>query len=68
MVTVVVAAETVPEFGVLLDFVGGSTITLMAIVLPLVFNLYLYAGHRKHSGKPAAADETWITMTEYTFL
>ncbi|VDD90142.1 unnamed protein product [Enterobius vermicularis] len=64
MVTVVVAAETVPEFGVLLDFVGGSTITLMAIVFPIVFNLYLYAGHRKHSGKPAAADETWITMTE----
>lgn len=64
MVAVVFVAETVPEFGVLLDLVGGSTITLMALIFPVIFNLYLHAGNKKHEGKLAASGENWITISE----
>uniref|UniRef100_A0A915CSL2 Amino acid transporter transmembrane domain-containing protein n=1 Tax=Ditylenchus dipsaci TaxID=166011 RepID=A0A915CSL2_9BILA len=64
MVAVVVVAETVPNFGVLLDLVGGSTITLMALVFPIIFNLYLVAGRRKHAGLVAAQNEEPITLKE----
>lgn len=61
---VVLAAETVPNFGVLLDLVGGSTITLMALVFPVLFNLFLQAGKRKHGGALAALDERPPTLRE----
>uniref|UniRef100_A0A0N5A7L2 Aa_trans domain-containing protein n=1 Tax=Syphacia muris TaxID=451379 RepID=A0A0N5A7L2_9BILA len=64
MVAVVLVAETIPEFGVLLDLVGGSTVTLMVLVFPILFNLYLQAGYKKYDGKVAASDEPWITMSE----
>uniref|UniRef100_A0A914ZEA2 Amino acid transporter transmembrane domain-containing protein n=1 Tax=Parascaris univalens TaxID=6257 RepID=A0A914ZEA2_PARUN len=64
MAAVVFVAETVPEFGVLLDLVGGSTITLMALIFPVIFNLFLHAGHKKHEGKLAASGENWITISE----
>jgi vesicular inhibitory amino acid transporter len=64
MCAVVLVAETVPNFGVLLDLVGGSTITLMALIFPVLFNLYLTAGHKKHGGAPADADEEPLTITE----
>ncbi|VDK44068.1 unnamed protein product [Anisakis simplex] len=64
MAAVIFVAETVPEFGVLLDLVGGSTITLMALIFPVIFNLFLHAGHKKHEGKLAASGENWITISE----
>lgn len=64
MVAVVIVAETVPNFGVLLDLVGGSTITLMALVFPIIFNLYLVAGRRKHGGVLAAQNEQPMTLKE----
>lgn len=64
MVAVVFVAETVPNFGVLLDLVGGSTITLMALVFPIVFNLYLSAGNKKHGGLVAAQNEEVVTLKE----
>ncbi|VDM39473.1 unnamed protein product [Toxocara canis] len=66
MVAVLFVAVTVPEFGVLLDLVGGSTITLMALIFPVIFNLFLHAGHKKHEGKLAASGENWITISEFT--
>lgn len=51
MVAVVFVAETVPRFGVVLDLVGGSTITLMTMILPGVFNLYLCVGREKAQGR-----------------
>lgn len=64
MIAVVITAETVPNFGVLLDLVGGSTITLMALVFPALFNLYLSAARKKYGGLLAAQDEKPITLAE----
>ncbi len=51
MAAVVFVAETVPHFGVVLDLVGGSTITLMTMIFPVIFNLYLTIGREKAGGK-----------------
>ncbi|KHJ88598.1 transmembrane amino acid transporter protein [Oesophagostomum dentatum] len=40
-------AESIPHFGVFLDLVGGSTITLMTMLLPSVFYLFLFASEKK---------------------
>ncbi len=44
---VVFMAETLPSFGVVLDLIGGSTVTLTSIVFPCLFYLYLAAGEKK---------------------
>ncbi|VDM57812.1 unnamed protein product [Angiostrongylus costaricensis] len=41
MLVVVFVAETVPNFGPLLDLFGGSTLTLTSVILPCLFYLYL---------------------------
>lgn len=64
MCAVVLVAETVPNFGVLLDLVGGSTITLMALIFPVLFNLYLGASYKKHNGSLAADSERTLTVRE----
>ncbi|CAD5222423.1 unnamed protein product [Bursaphelenchus xylophilus] len=64
MAFVVLVAETVPNFGVLLDLVGGSTITLMALVFPVVFNLFLSTGKAKHGGYIAAQEEDPPSLAE----
>lgn len=68
MAAVVLVAETVPNFGVLLDLVGGSTITLMALIFPVIFNFYAVAGNVKYNGTIAEKDEKPLTFTEYVFL
>ncbi|EYB93039.1 hypothetical protein Y032_0187g1132 [Ancylostoma ceylanicum] len=40
-------AESIPHFGVFLDLVGGSTITLMTMLMPSVFYLFLFASEKK---------------------
>jgi hypothetical protein len=64
MIFVVLVAETVPNFGVLLDLVGGSTITLMALVFPVIFNLFLTTSKKKHSDSVAAQDEKPPSLVE----
>uniref|UniRef100_A0A0N4ZIT5 Aa_trans domain-containing protein n=1 Tax=Parastrongyloides trichosuri TaxID=131310 RepID=A0A0N4ZIT5_PARTI len=64
MIAVVFVAETVPNFGVLLDLVGGSTITLMALIFPLIFNLFLSAANKKYGGKMASTEEKPLTIKE----
>ncbi|WKX89429.1 hypothetical protein Q1695_008803 [Nippostrongylus brasiliensis] len=44
---IIFTAESIPHFGVFLDLVGGSTITLMTMLLPSVFYLFLFASHKK---------------------
>lgn len=61
MISVVLVAESVPNFGVLLDLVGGSTVTLMALVLPIIFNLSLTTIRKKRENKE---DEGKITVRE----
>jgi len=64
MVAVVIVAETIPNFGVLLDLVGGSTITLMALVFPVIFNFFTVAGNTKYDGAPATKDEQPLSFME----
>jgi hypothetical protein len=68
MVAVVFVAETVPNFGVLLDLVGGSTITLMALVFPVIFNIYLTAAKRKFGEGLADSTEKPLSFSEYVVL
>ncbi len=65
MLAIVFVAETVPRFGILLDLVGGSTITLMTMIFPGVFNLFLIAGRKKANGKINTDDRA--TLVEYRF-
>uniref|UniRef100_A0A914UTC2 Amino acid transporter transmembrane domain-containing protein n=1 Tax=Plectus sambesii TaxID=2011161 RepID=A0A914UTC2_9BILA len=44
MVVVVFVGESIPRFGLVLNLVGGSTITLLTFVLPGLFYLFLRAG------------------------
>lgn len=37
----IVIAEAIPSFGAILSFVGGSTVTMMAFILPCFFYLRL---------------------------
>ncbi|GMT35692.1 hypothetical protein PFISCL1PPCAC_26989 [Pristionchus fissidentatus] len=51
LLAVVCMALTIPNFGPLLDLVGASTITTMAIILPPLFSLYLNARLSKFGTK-----------------
>lgn len=64
MIAVVIVAETIPNFGVLLDLVGGSTITLMALIFPALFNLYLCAARKKYGPILAEQNEKSVTIAE----
>uniref|UniRef100_A0A7E4VHV6 Aa_trans domain-containing protein n=1 Tax=Panagrellus redivivus TaxID=6233 RepID=A0A7E4VHV6_PANRE len=47
MVAVAFVAESVPTFGPLLDLLGGTTLTLTSILLPVLFYMYLHALENK---------------------
>lgn len=64
MAAVVCIAVSMPSFGVLLDLVGGSTITLMALFFPAIFNLYLRASANKYNNQIADDDEPTLTFSE----
>jgi len=51
MLACVFVAESIPHFGVIFDLVGGSTMTMCAIILPGIFNLFLTVAHKKAGGK-----------------
>lgn len=68
MLAVVIVAETVPNFGVLLDLVGGSTITLMSLVFPVVFNLFIMAAYKKYGNNLASSTEEPLTFKEYLII
>lgn len=41
--SVLFVAETVPNFGAMINLIGGSTIALCALIFPCLFYLYLTA-------------------------
>ncbi|CAD5224650.1 unnamed protein product [Bursaphelenchus okinawaensis] len=45
----VFVAESVPNFGPLLDLVGGSTLTLSSILLPCIFYTFLKTAEEEHA-------------------
>ncbi|CAI4229434.1 unnamed protein product [Auanema sp. JU1783] len=40
-------AATLPDFGIFLDLIGGSSMTILSIILPGLFSLYLEAAEKK---------------------
>lgn len=64
MLSVVFVAESFPTFGPLLDLVGGSTITLMALIFPAIFYLFLHAKLEKYGAMPLHNQET-IGLAEF---
>ncbi|KAK5964634.1 Vacuolar amino acid transporter 4 [Trichostrongylus colubriformis] len=63
MMAVAFVAESIPNFGPLLDLFGGSTLTLTSVILPCLFYLYLNARleKEKYSGKK---DDSPATLGE----
>ncbi|KAK5971061.1 Amino acid transporter domain containing protein [Trichostrongylus colubriformis] len=56
MLAVVFVGESVPNFGPILDLIGGSTMTLASVILPSLFYVHLLARQKKveESGKSDA--------------
>ncbi|EYC29944.1 hypothetical protein Y032_0005g2352 [Ancylostoma ceylanicum] len=68
MIAVVFVAETIPNFGPLLDLFGGSTLTLTSVILPCLFYLYLNARQTKEreEGKKDDAPASIKDVFKYT--
>ncbi|VDK73574.1 unnamed protein product [Cylicostephanus goldi] len=67
----VIAASLLPNFGVFLDLVGSSSMTLLALVLPGLFRLYLEAGYKlADTQKGIQADDCcqYPTIKQYVTL
>lgn len=47
MLAIVFVGESIPNFGPLLDLVGGSTMTLASVILPCLFYLFLISAQIK---------------------
>ncbi|GMT01170.1 hypothetical protein PENTCL1PPCAC_23344, partial [Pristionchus entomophagus] len=47
VICVLFTALSIPKFGVILDLIGGTTITLLTMLLPSIFNMFLVAGAKK---------------------
>lgn len=61
LIAVVFVAESVPTFGLMMDLIGGSGITLASIIFPALFYLYLLAGEKKRlaENNDFAGPVTW---------
>ncbi|KAH7712135.1 Protein Y32F6A.4 [Aphelenchoides avenae] len=64
LAAVVFFAETVPSFAPVLDFIGGSTLTLTSLVFPCIFYVYLRTGEEKASESGAAAHDEPPSLRE----
>lgn len=56
MLSAVFVAESVPNFGPLLNLVGGSTATQCSLIFPTVFYLYLNAADRELNERKGGED------------
>ncbi|KAK6753934.1 hypothetical protein RB195_013118 [Necator americanus] len=68
MVAVVFVAESIPNFGPLLDLFGGSTLTLTSVILPCLFFLFLNARQMRENdtGKKDDSPATLKDVFKYT--
>lgn len=48
MVSLVFVAESIPNFGPLIDFVGGALQSFNCVILPCLFYLFLNAAEKNH--------------------
>lgn len=61
MVAVIFVAESIPNFGPLLNLIGGSLFTLSCVIFPPVFYLFLRAREEKIKEK---GDDSPATLKE----
>ncbi|GMS93146.1 hypothetical protein PENTCL1PPCAC_15321, partial [Pristionchus entomophagus] len=65
VLSVLFTALSVPKFGAILHLIGGSTITLLSMILPSIFNLCLVASNRKRKQMPdVQEDKIYASVTE----
>ncbi|WKY10280.1 hypothetical protein Q1695_002546 [Nippostrongylus brasiliensis] len=67
MLGVVFAGESIPNFGPLLDLVGGSAQTLSSVILPALFYLFLVSGQRMKEklGRHPSSSPTLSDVLQY---
>ena len=68
---VVFVAESVPNFGPLLNLVGGSAVTLSSVIFPSIFFLYLTAGDKVLDEEGRSAKDFQpksLKVSEYVYL
>uniref|UniRef100_A0A0N5BDM8 Aa_trans domain-containing protein n=1 Tax=Strongyloides papillosus TaxID=174720 RepID=A0A0N5BDM8_STREA len=67
MVLVVFVAESVPNFGPLLDLIGGTTITTTSVLLPVTFYMMLSARQKliEENGKDIGRSVTFKELLKY---
>ncbi|GMS81574.1 hypothetical protein PENTCL1PPCAC_3749, partial [Pristionchus entomophagus] len=51
MIAVLFMALSIPKFGPIVDLIGGSSVTLITMILPGIFSLSLVAGKKKKDHK-----------------
>ncbi|KAK6030356.1 transmembrane amino acid transporter protein, partial [Ostertagia ostertagi] len=73
--TVIFVALSLPNFGPLLDLIGASTMSLMTMVMPSIFYLFLYASNIKrknaiNEGKilPDSPDNERATLKDFGII
>ncbi|CAK5036569.1 unnamed protein product [Meloidogyne enterolobii] len=64
MASIVFVAESVPSFGPVLDFFGGSTVALTSVIFPCLFYLFLAAGEKKANESAHFGNEKPPTLSE----
>lgn len=64
MASIVFVAESVPSFGPVLDFFGGSTVALTSVIFPCLFYLFLAAGEKKSKEPAHLGSEKVPTFSE----
>ncbi|KAI1723159.1 transmembrane amino acid transporter protein [Ditylenchus destructor] len=66
MAAVLFVAESVPNFGPLLDLFGGSTVALTSIVFPCLFYIYLLAGDKMTNTRKTTLSDPSIQTSKIT--
>ncbi|CAJ0964115.1 unnamed protein product, partial [Mesorhabditis belari] len=61
-------ALSVPKFGVFLDLVGGSTMALLSLVFPPLFNMFLGAAEKKRQMTDDREENETIIASVYDVL
>ncbi|GMT29425.1 hypothetical protein PFISCL1PPCAC_20722 [Pristionchus fissidentatus] len=67
VICVLFTALSIPKFGVILDLIGGTTITLLSMILPAIFNLCLIASSKKRQlikNSKQSQDSIYASVTD----
>lgn len=63
LLCIVFVAETIPNFGSILSFIGGSTITMLSFIFPSLFYLKLMKQNQSGNAVPLSVYEKGLHVT-----